>query len=219
MPGEGDRPLPLSTETQERFEREEQAYWRQRDELLKQYAGKWVAVVGGKVVASGDQMNKVAAEAWRKTGSGLMYVTLVGGEDVVLRVRRVAQGRYDSSYTPAMPTVAASVSNVRGSEPADVTLVVDTGADLTLLRNRTADQAGLWNDLAGHVRVAGIGAQPEKRRVYNALVRIAGQSVLTTADCREDIGEDILGRDVINEFSMTLCVKRDQVEFTWPGET
>jgi hypothetical protein len=35
-------------------------------------------------------MNKVAAEALRKTGSGLMYVKLVGGEDVVLRVRRAA---------------------------------------------------------------------------------------------------------------------------------
>jgi hypothetical protein len=33
-------------------------------------------------VASGDQTNKVAAEAWRKTGSGLMYVDLVGGENV-----------------------------------------------------------------------------------------------------------------------------------------
>jgi hypothetical protein len=205
--------LPTSAETEERFEREERAYWRQRDELLRQYAGKWVALVGGQVVASGNQMNRVAAEAWRRTGSGLMYVNLVGGEDVVLRVRRGAQGRYDSAYTPPMPTITASISDVRGSEPTEVTFIVDTGADLTLLQSGTADQAGLWNDLAGHVRVAGIGTPPERRRVYNALVRIAGQVVLTTADCREDIGEDILGRDVINEFSMTLCEKRGQVEF------
>lgn len=205
--------LPTSAETQERFEQEERAYWQQRDELLQQYAGKWVALVGGQVVASGNQMNKVAAEAWRRTGSGLMYVNLVGGEDIVLRVRRGAQGRYNSAYTPPMPTVTASISDVRGSERTEVTFIVDTGADLTLLQSGTADQAGLWNDLAGHIRVAGIGSQPERRRVYNALVRIAGQSVLTTADCREDIGEDILGRDVINEFSVTLCEKRDQVEF------
>jgi hypothetical protein len=55
--------LATSAETQERFEQEERAYWQQRDELLRQYAGKWVAVVGGRVVASGKQMNKVAAEA------------------------------------------------------------------------------------------------------------------------------------------------------------
>jgi hypothetical protein len=45
------------------------------------------------VVAVGDQMNKVAAEALRKTGSGLMYVNLVGGEETVLRVRQI-----DPSY-------------------------------------------------------------------------------------------------------------------------
>ncbi len=55
--------MPLSRETQEQFEREEQAYWQQRDQLLKQHAGKWVAIVGGEVVAVGDQMNEVSAEA------------------------------------------------------------------------------------------------------------------------------------------------------------
>jgi hypothetical protein len=79
-------------ETQKRFEEEEAAYWRQRDELLKLYPGKWVTIVGGQVVAVGEQMNKVAAEASRKTGSGLMYVELVGLEELVLRVRRVEQG-------------------------------------------------------------------------------------------------------------------------------
>jgi hypothetical protein len=116
--------LPTSAETEERFEQEERAYWQQRDELLRQYAGKWVAVVGGQVVASGNQMNKVAAEAWRRTGSGLMYVNLVGGEDVVLRVRRGAQGRYDSVYTPPIPTVTASISDVRGGEPTEVTFIL-----------------------------------------------------------------------------------------------
>jgi Family of unknown function (DUF5678)/Retroviral aspartyl protease len=205
--------LPTSAEAQEQFEQEQQAYWQQREELLQKYAGKWVAVVGGQVVASGDQMNKVAAEAWRKTGSGLMYINLVGREDVVLRVRRAAQGRYDFAYVPPMPTLSASVRNVRGGEGTEVTFIVDTGADLTLLQHGTADEADLWNDLAGQVRVAGIGGLPERRQVYNALVRIAGHSVLATADCREGIGEDILGRDVINEFSVTLCQKRDQVEF------
>jgi hypothetical protein len=53
--------LPQRVETQQRFEQEEQSYWRQRDELMKQYAGKWVAIVGGQVAAVGEQMNKVAA--------------------------------------------------------------------------------------------------------------------------------------------------------------
>jgi hypothetical protein len=93
--------LPTSTEAQKRFEEEEHACWQQREQLVQQYAGRWVAVVGGQVVAVGDQMNKVAAEAWRKTGSGLMYVNRAGEENAVWRT---TQGRYDSSYAPRMPT-------------------------------------------------------------------------------------------------------------------
>jgi hypothetical protein len=134
-------------EAQQRFEQEEQAYWRQRDDLLKQYAGKWVAIVGGKVAAVGEQMNKVAAEAWRKTGSGLMYVNLVGGEDVALRVRQVVSGHYDRAYAPPMPMVVASLGDLQMSASAEVTFVVDTGADLTVLRSEVADQVDLWGDI------------------------------------------------------------------------
>jgi hypothetical protein len=105
--------MPMSTETKGRFEQEEQAYWRQRDELLTQYEGKWVAIVGGQVVAVGEQMHKVAAEALRKTGSGLMYVNRVGGEDLFLRVRSIAPGSYDQIYAPM--TRNPSVSTTPGS--------------------------------------------------------------------------------------------------------
>lgn len=203
----------MSAEAKQRFEQEEQAYWQQREELLKQYPGKWVAIVGGQVVAAGDQMNKVAAEALGKTGSGLMYVNLVGGEDVVLRVRSTSTGYYDQSYAPPMPILTAPVSDVRSSASTDVSFVVDTGADLTLLRSNVADELDLWNDAAGRLQVAGIGGVPAMRQLYNALVRIAGQSVLITTDCRDDIDEDILDRDAINEFAMTACAKRSQVEF------
>ena len=55
--------VPPRTEAQQRFDREEHAYWQQREELLKEHAGKWVAIVNGQVAAVGQQMNKVAAEA------------------------------------------------------------------------------------------------------------------------------------------------------------
>lgn len=210
--------MPMSAETKQRFEQEERAYWQQREELLKQFQGKWVAIVGGKVVAVAQQMNKAAAEAFRKTGSGLMYVNLVGGEDVVLRVRQVTLGRYDKSYTPPMPTVRTRVSDVRMNATTGVTLVVDTGADLTLLQNKVADDVDLWGDPAGSIQVAGVGGAPEARQLYNAVVHVAGRTIFVTADCRDDIGEDILGRDVINEVSLTLCAKRGQVELEWVEE-
>lgn len=211
--------MPLSAETQQRFEQEERAYWQQRDELLKQYAHKWVAIVGGQVVAVGEQMHKVAAEALRKTGSGLMYVNLVGGEDIVLRIRQVTSGHYNLAYAPPLPMVTAPVSDVRMNASTEVTFVVDTGADLTLLQSDVAEQANLWGDVAGRLQVASLGGTPQRRQLYNALVHIGGQAVLVTADCRDDIGEDILGRDVINEFALTVCTKRNQVEFEWVEDT
>ena len=63
---------------QAQLEQEEAAYWRIRDSLLDSYRGKFVAIVGGKVVASGKYMNKVAAEAYRATGSKVKFVALVG---------------------------------------------------------------------------------------------------------------------------------------------
>ncbi len=41
------------------FEQDEKDYWKRRNELLKKYKGKWVAVHKGRVVACGDDMLKV----------------------------------------------------------------------------------------------------------------------------------------------------------------
>jgi hypothetical protein len=61
--------------------------------------------------------------------------------------------------------------------------------------------------------VAGIGGTPQQRLLYNAYVEVASQFVLATVDCRDDMSEDILGRDVINEFALTVCARRDEVLF------
>ncbi len=202
-------------EAQQRFEQEEAAYWRQRDELLKLYPGQWVAIVGGVVVAVGKQMNHVAAEASRKTGSGVMYVSLVGNEEIELRVRHIVAGHYDRSYVPAMPMLTAPVGDWRLNDQAEISFVIDTGADLTVLRHEVADRLDLWSDPAGWQKIGGIGGIARKRQLYNAAVVLAGQSIQFMADCRDDVDEDILGRDVINEFAFTCCAKREQVDFEW----
>ena len=81
--------MGMSEETKRQYEREKQGYWQLRQELLLQYPGKWVAVVDGKVAGVADQMNRAAAEASRNVGRRIMYVNLVGNEDVVLRIRQL----------------------------------------------------------------------------------------------------------------------------------
>lgn len=87
-------------QAQEQFEREKKAYFAMRDELMKTHFGKWVDIVDGEVAAIGDQMGKVAAEAFQKTGKAVMYVVCVGREDMLLKVRRVSIGFYDTNFVP-----------------------------------------------------------------------------------------------------------------------
>jgi predicted aspartyl protease len=215
----GDSYMPMSTEEKQRFEQEERAYWQQRDELVKQYRGQWVAIVGGQVVAVGDHSGEVIRQAHQKTGSRVGYVAHVGYEDVVYRIRQVTVGHYEHSYDPPMPRVVASVHHLIDAASIDVEFVVDTGANLTILRNAIADAVGLWDSAWRTAKIAGMGATPESRQLYAATIRLADHDIAVEVDCRKDLDEDILGRDVINEFALTVCAKRDQVEFEWVEDT
>src|SRR5437870_6003136 len=93
--------------TQERFRRDERAYWEQREMLLARYPGRWVAIVDGQVVAVGDRSGEVIRAAYERTGSRAGYAAHVGREDEVYRIRRVTRGYYDASYHHAVPKVAA----------------------------------------------------------------------------------------------------------------
>jgi hypothetical protein len=79
---------------QEQFKREKQAYWAMRDRLMKDYYGKWVAVVNGQVVGSGNNRGRVGYAAFLKTGSEVCFCAQVGFEDRILRVRQVASGYF-----------------------------------------------------------------------------------------------------------------------------
>lgn len=207
--------MSMKAETKKQFEQEEQAYWRQRTELLKRYRDKWVAVVGGQVVATGDRSGEVIREAHQKTGSTVGYVVHVGHEDEVQRIRQVAAGYYDHVYSLPLPKVITSVRHLTDGAAMEVELIVDTGADLTVVRHTVADVLGLWDSPWRTANIAGVGSASESRQLYAGIVRLADHDTTVEVDCRDDIDEDILGRDVINEFSLTVCAKRGQVEFEW----
>jgi len=50
------------------------------------------------------------------------------------------------------------------------------------------------------------------------IVHLADQKIIIAVDCRDDFNENLLGRDVINKFELTLCAKRDVVRFEWVPE-
>ncbi len=51
--------------------------------------------------------------------------------------------------------------------------------------------------------------------MFRGVVNIADHAIDVLADCRDDLDENILGRDVINEFALTVCAKRHEVTFEW----
>jgi len=69
------------------FEQDRQDYWAMREELLAQYAGQWVAVHKGRVVAVGEDPLAIMEPALAE--DGYAYTNKVGDEDqIVVRQRR-----------------------------------------------------------------------------------------------------------------------------------
>jgi Family of unknown function (DUF5678) len=70
------------------FEQDRLDYWAMRDKLLAKYAGKWIAVHKGRVVAVGDEPLAIMDQA---LADGYAYTNKVGDEDkIVIRQRRVS---------------------------------------------------------------------------------------------------------------------------------
>ena len=94
------------------FEQDRLDYWAMRDKLLAKYAGKWVAVHKGRVVAVGDEPLAIMDQAL--ADDGYAYTNKVGEEDkIVIRQRRVAFS-YDDTYSPTpLPRLAAVSTTFR----------------------------------------------------------------------------------------------------------
>jgi hypothetical protein len=115
------------------FERDRLDYWAMRDELLAKYAGKWVAVHKGRVIAVADEPVSLMDQAL--ADDGYAYTNKVGEEDkIVIRQRRVSFP-YDTTYSPTpLPRLAAVLYNFAQTKSKVVNdAVPDTGADVTCL--------------------------------------------------------------------------------------
>jgi hypothetical protein len=89
----------------------EAEYWQQREELLADYSGRWIAFDQGQVVASGSNFNEVLDQTGR-TGHPLAYVDCVGAEgETCFRSRRV-EFSYDTGYSPTtLPQATLTFAN------------------------------------------------------------------------------------------------------------
>jgi len=218
----------LEQQADRRFLAEEHAYWQVvRPSVLHTHYGQWVAVVGGKMVATGGAMNKVAASALRSTGKAVMFVAQVGHEQATVRVLPgVIQPtvQQDSSAAAAAAAAAKSDSGpwyplasmvLRGVSPGaesitrNVSFLVDTGADLSAVTPSVAAQLQLRLSPVGRVRIAGWSGIVTVRQVYLMMARLAGEDVVATVDVDAELC--VLGRDILNDFELQASATHQSI--------
>ena len=169
--------MAMPTEVRERFEREKEAYWQQRDELLRQYRGKWVAIVNGQVVAVGDSARAVIWEAFRKTGSTVGYVACVGDEERTYAIRQAVTGHFDESHEHPIPKVTATVGHMTGNLTTDVSFILDTGqTSLSFRRSLPTD----WNFGTLHSGQRSFGASGHHHSSDNCMLPSSTSPVIAS---------------------------------------
>lgn len=182
----------------------EQQYWRMRDQLLKQYSGKWVAVHHGQVVAVGQDILDITDKVGKL---GLhAYIAKVGEEDkVVFQVRR-KEFTYDTSYQPiALPRVEVTFSNyARTQSKLYSDVIPDTGADLSVLLERDCQDIDLFNSPYFTTQSRGVVGPSIVTLVYRGHAEINGLRFPSLIQAIRGATERILGRDVLNQMKVTF---------------
>lgn len=110
---------------------------------------------------------------------------------------------YDSSYYPAMPVVVVELRRRAGSASIILKAIVDSGADATMVPLRYLRRLKVRKE---HTRwLSGITGGRYEVDLYTVAVQIgAYRPIYVEAVGTEQSDEVILGRDVLNQFAVTL---------------
>lgn len=195
-----------------RLAQEKQAYLAMRPRLLKKYFGKWVAIAGGQLVSFGSSPAKVLDRAYAK-GVGVAYLDKVGAEDrLTIRIRRNTWP-YDRTYEPfPIPRIRVTISNISRTRRRSYSdAIPDSGADVTALPITECERLGILANPVREFPISWIGQPTEVRPVYSAYVRIGAHESLAFVDAYVTRDETLIGRDVLNNFRLTLDGKRSRV--------
>jgi predicted aspartyl protease len=112
----------------------------------------------------------------------------------------IARVPYDASVDPPAPMVPVRIAGPVGDEAVMLPMLVDTGAECTLVPALLVRQLGLPQiDVIG---VTGVGGGRTRTAVHAASVELGGLRMLARIVAFAD--EAILGRDILNQAVVTL---------------
>jgi len=195
------------------FVENERLYWRMREQLLGQYRGQWVAIEGGRVVASGDDLFDVTDKVG-KLGCHA-YIARVGQEDSLVFTIRRREFTYDAAYQPfALPQAEVVFSNYHGTRRQLYPDVIpDTGADLSALPEDDCAAIDLFDSpyLLGLAR--GVLGSGVTTLIYRGSAEINGTFYRSLIQPIPGGRERILGHDVLNQVKVTFDGPQKRVLF------
>ena len=186
------------------FLENERDYWKMRDRLVREYQGQWVAVHGGKVMASSDDLFDVTDEVG-KLGCHA-YIARVGEEQSLVFTIRRREFSYDVSYRPfALPRVKAAFSNFhRTGRYLYPDVIPDTGGDLSILPEKDCLAIDLFSSPYFISLIRGVLGPSVTTLVYRGNVEINGVLYRSLIQPVPGGKERILGRDVLNQVKVTF---------------
>lgn len=111
-----------------------------------------------------------------------------------------ARFTYDRSLEPPAPVVPVRISGPGGEDAVVTPMLVDTGADCTLVSVAIARQLGLPR--IDVVTVSGVGGARKQASVHAAVVELGELRLVIRAVAFAE--ETILGRDVLNQIRVVL---------------
>lgn len=108
----------------------------------------------------------------------------------------------DSSYHPAMPIIEIQVARRVNEEPVTLNAIVDSGADATQIPNSVLNQLQARKAGSGWLTVSS-GAR-YRENTYKVVIEIGSYRPIYVDIVGMDQDEIIVGRDVLNQFVVTL---------------
>lgn len=108
-----------------------------------------------------------------------------------------------------MPVTISNIARTQRRRYPDA--IPDSGADVTALPIAECERLGILANPVREFPISWIGQPTEVRPVYSAYVKIGKHESLAFVDAYVTRDETLIGRDVLNNFRLTLDGKRRKV--------